>query len=214
MLNEKEDEIIFTSRRRDGNLNENVFSDNKPFEDIFISTKANGKWARATNIGRTINIPNHNSNLAISPDGKTLFTYRDDNGGDIFVSELKADNTWSSPKPLPGIINSPDMESSVSITPDGSTLYFASERPGGYGGLDIYMCTKDNRGNWSKLRNLGPTINTEAHEDGPFIDYSGKKLYFSSRSHKGMGGYDIFESNLINAAKHEWSEPINMGFSH
>lgn len=212
VLNEKEDEIIFTSRRLDGNLNENVYSDNKPFEDIFISVKTNGKWSRASNIGRTVNIPNHNSNLALSPDGKTLFTYRDDNGGDIFVSELKSDNTWSPPKPLPGIINSPYMESSVSITRDGSTLYFASERPGGEGGIDIYSCVKDSRGNWSKVRNLGPTINSGLHEDGPFIDYSGKKLHFSSQSHKGMGGYDIFESDLINAAKNEWSEPMNVGY--
>jgi outer membrane protein OmpA-like peptidoglycan-associated protein len=213
VLNEKEDEIIFTSRRLDGNLNENVYSDNKPYEDIFISTKAaNGKWTKAANIGRTVNIPNHNSNLALSPDGKTLFSYRDDNGGDIFVSELKPDNTWSTPKPLPGVINSPYMESSVTITPDGTTLYFASERDGGYGGLDIYVCTKDSRGNWSKVKNLGATINTEGHEDGPFIDYSGKKLYFSSEGHKGMGGYDIFETNLVNPAKAEWSQPVNVGY--
>jgi len=212
VLNEREDEIIFTSRRLDGNINENVYSDNKPFEDIFISNKVNGKWTRATNIGRTINIPNHNSNLALSPDGKTLFQYRDENGGDIFVSELKSDNTWSSPKPLPGIINSAYMESSVSISPDGTTLYFASERPGGQGGLDLYVCTKDSKGVWSKVRNLGPTINTERHEDGPFIDYSGKKLYFSSESHKGMGGYDIFESNLLNPTTYEWSTPLNVGY--
>jgi outer membrane protein OmpA-like peptidoglycan-associated protein len=213
VLNEKEDEIIFTSRRLDGNLNENVYSDNKPYEDIFFATKgSSGKWTKAANIGRTVNIPNHNSNLAISPDGKTLYSYRDDNGGDIFVSELKADNTWSAPKPLPGVINSPYMESSVSVTPDGSTLYFASERDGGYGGLDIYICTKDSRGNWSRVKNMGPTINTEGHEDGPFIDYSAKKLYFSSEGHKGMGGYDIFETSLINPAKNEWSQPLNLGY--
>lgn len=212
VLNEAEDEIIFTSRRLDGNLNENVFSDNKPFEDIFISRKVNGKWTRAANIGRSVNIPNHNSNLAISPDGKMLYSYRDDNGGDIFVSELKPDNSWSPAKPIPGSINTPDMESSMSVTADGNTLYFASERPGGFGGIDIYVATKDGKGNWGKVKNLGATINTERHEDGPFIDYSGKKLYFSSESHKGMGGYDIFESNLINPSKNEWSTPLNVGY--
>jgi outer membrane protein OmpA-like peptidoglycan-associated protein len=212
VLNEKEDEIVFTSRRLDGNMNENVFSDNKPFEDIFISNKVNGKWTKAVNIGRTVNIPNHNSNLALSPDGKTLFSYRDDNGGDIFMSELRSDNTWSAPKPLPGIINSPYYEASMSITRDGNTLYFTSDRPGGQGGIDIYVATKDSRGSWSKVKNVGPTINTERHEDSPFIDYSGKKLYFSSQAHKGMGGYDIFESNLIDAARNQWSEPLNVGY--
>jgi outer membrane protein OmpA-like peptidoglycan-associated protein len=211
VLNEKEDEIIFTSRRLDGNLNENVAADNKPYEDIFISTKTGGKWTKAANIGKTVNVIHHNSNLAITPDGKTLYTYRDDNGGDIFVSELRSDNSWSAPKPLPGIINSPYYELSMSVTVDGSALYFASDRPGGQGGLDIYVATKDGRGNWSRVRNLGPVINTERDEDSPFIDYQGKKLYFSSQGHKGMGGHDIFESNLINPAKNEWSEPVNVG---
>jgi len=212
VLNEKEDKIIFTSRRIDGNLNENVSSDNKPYEDIFISTKVNGKWTRAVNIGQTVNIPDHNSNVALSPDGKYLFTYRVENGGDIYVSELKKDNTWTPPKPLPGVINSPYMESSVSVSRDGNILYFASERPDGFGGLDIYVCTKDSRGNWGNVKNLGPTINTEKDEDGPFIDYSGKKLFFSSEGHKGMGGYDIFESTLINPARNEWSTPLNIGY--
>ena len=90
VLNEKEDEVIFTSRRRDGKHNENVFSDNHPYEDYYHFYKTNGKWSKAANIGRTINIPNHNSNLALSPDGKTLYQYRDDNGGDIFKVRPKA----------------------------------------------------------------------------------------------------------------------------
>ena len=212
VLNEREDEIIFTSRRLDGNLNENVFSDNKPFEDIFISTKVNGRWTKAANIGRTVNIPDHNSNLALSPDGKTLFQYRSDNGGDIYISELQSNGSWSAPRPIPGVVNSPYYESSMSISPDGQTLYFASERPGGLGGMDLYSCTKDRRGVWGRLKNLGPTINTAGHDDSPFIDYSGKKLYFSSDSHKGMGGYDIYETTLLNESKNEWSEPVNLGY--
>ncbi|MEQ8574059.1 MAG: hypothetical protein RIB63_08360, partial [Fulvivirga sp.] len=61
VLNEDETILIFTTRRRDGNLNENVFSDNKPYEDIFISTKENGQWSRAENIGNVVNTPFHDS---------------------------------------------------------------------------------------------------------------------------------------------------------
>ena len=212
VLTSNESEIVFTTRRRDGNTNENVADDNKPFEDIFTTDKKNGSWGRSKNIGPTINTKFSESTLAFSPDGNTLFVYKDEGNGDIFYTEKQNDGTWGALEALPGIINSTYRESSVSITADGELLYFASERPGGFGGSDIYQCTKDSRGEWSKVKNLGATINTELDEDGPFIDYSGKTLYFSSEGKKGMGGFDIFKTNLINIDKNEWSEPENMGY--
>lgn len=212
VLSENEDEIYFTTRRRDGNLNENVAIDNVPYEDIFFSTKAGESWKSAANIGPLVNKKTNDSNLALSADGKTLFVYSDEGNGDIYFSSRKADGTWMSPEPLPGIINSTFRESSISITKDGKTLYFASERPGGLGGSDIYVCTQDSKGEWSKVKNLGPKINTDQDEDGPFIDYDQKTLYFSSKGRKGMGGYDIFKSTLVNPDKNEWSEPENLGF--
>jgi outer membrane protein OmpA-like peptidoglycan-associated protein/Tol biopolymer transport system component len=212
VISEKEDEIIFTTRRRDGNLNENVDTDNIPFEDIFIAKKNGASWVRASNIGVPVNTKNHDSNLALSPDGKTLFIYKDDNNGDIFVCERNADGSWTAPEPLPGVINSSYREGSITITADGKTLYFASERPGGFGGSDIYVCTQDERGEWSRVKNLGPGINTEVDEEGPFIDYDQKTLYFSSRGRKGMGGHDVFKTTLLNPDRNEWSEPENLGY--
>ena len=212
VLNENESELVFTTRRRDGNLNENVADDNVPFEDIFIANKSGGAWERAKNIGVIVNTKTNESSLALSADGKTLFIYRDEGLGDIYFSEKADDGTWSSPEALPGVINSSYREASISITKDEDVLYFSSTRPGGYGGSDIYMCTKDSKGEWSRVKNLGPGINTEYDEDGPFIFYDSKTLYFSSTGRKGMGGYDIFKSTLINADKSEWSEPENLGF--
>lgn len=211
VLNANEDIIIFTSRRKDGNMNQNVDLDNKPFEDIFISRKVNGAWSRAENIGAPVNTPYHDSNLAFSADGETLFIYKDDNGGDIYYSDRQPNGTWSAPKPLPGIINSSYEEKSISISPDERTLYFSSNRPGGYGGLDIYKATKDAKGEWSNVKNLGPKINTEFDDDGPFIDYDNKTLYFSSKGRKGMGGFDIFKS-VFDEKTNEWSEPENLGY--
>jgi outer membrane protein OmpA-like peptidoglycan-associated protein len=210
VLNEDEDEIVFTSRRRDDNLNQNVFDDNKPYEDIFIATKKGNGWAQATNIGATVNTPYHDSNLALSADGNTLFIYSDDNGGDINFTEKK-NGEWTEPAPLPGFINSSAEENSVSITKDGKTIYFSSNRPGGYGGLDIYRATKDSKGEWSGVKNLGPKINTETDDTSPFIDYDQKTLFFSSKGRKGMGGYDIF-SSTFDATTNEWSEPVNLGY--
>ncbi len=211
MLNEMEAEIVFTSRRRDGNMNINVDSDNKPFEDIFTASKVAGEWTRAKNIGAPINTIYHDSNLALSSDGKTLFLYYDVNEGDIFYSTQQRAGVWSTPEPLPGLVNSSFSENSVSISPDEKTLYFTSNRPGGFGGLDIYMATKNSAGAWVSIKNLGSKVNSEWDEEGVFIDYDGKTLYFSSRGHAGMGGYDIFKTTY-NELTDEWSEPENMGY--
>jgi len=213
VVNSDETEIIFTTRRRDGNINENVWDDNKPFEDIFVSKKASGTWEQAKNIGTSINTRYNNSNLTLSPKGNMLFIYKDGVGeGDIFFSEIQPDGSWSVPKPLLGTINSPYRESSVSMTKDESTIYFASERPGGLGGSDIYSAKKNSKGAWSIIKNLGASINTEYEEDSPYIDYDGKTLYFSSLGRKGMGGRDLFKATLINAETVEWSEPENLGY--
>ncbi len=212
VLNEREDEIVFTSRRRDGNLNDNVSDDNKPYEDIFYSKKTGDKWSRARNIGDQVNTLFNESNLALSPDGKTLFIYRDENAGDVYFSTRQADDTWTVPQPLPGEVNSTYRETSVSISKDGNTLYFASDRPGGLGGSDIYVSTKNRMGEWTKVSNMGPKINSELDEDSPYIDYDGKTLYFSSEGKKGMGGFDIYKVTLEDEKKNQWSDPQNLGF--
>lgn len=211
VLNEAETELVFTTRRREDNLNQNVADDNKPWEDIFIATKTGDKWSYAKNIGEPVNTATHNSNLALSADGGTLFIFNDDNGGDIYYSERGANGSWSTPVPMPGIINSSFEEKSVSISSDEKTLYFSSNRPGGYGGLDIYRATKDSKGQWSNVKNLGPKINTDLDDDGPFIDYDGVTLYFSSKGRKGMGGYDVFKATF-DPKTNEWSEPVNLGY--
>lgn len=211
VLNEKEDEIVFTTRRREDNLNENVFDDNKPYEDIFTSKKSGGAWSFAKNIGPVVNNPYHDSNLALSADGSTLFLFKDEGGGDIFYSERQPGGEFGPPAPMPGIINSSFEEKSITISVDEKTLYFSSNRPGGFGGLDIYRATKDSKGEWTNVKNLGPSINTDMDDDGPFIDYDGVTLYFSSKGRKGMGGFDVFKTTL-DLKTNEWSEPFNLGY--
>ncbi|HEY9044693.1 MAG TPA: OmpA family protein [Ohtaekwangia sp.] len=210
VLNEKETELFFTTRRREDNLNQNVADDNKPWEDIFFATKTGNTWSYAKNIGVPVNTPYHNSNLGLSADGNTLFIYMDEGGGDIYYSE-RANGVWGEPIPMPGIINSSFEEKSVSISSDEKTLYFSSNRPGGFGGLDLYRATKDSKGEWSNVKNLGPKINTDQDDDAPFIDYDLVTLYFSSKGHKGMGGFDVFKTTF-DPSSNEWSEPENLGY--
>ncbi|NJN26526.1 MAG: OmpA family protein [Cyclobacteriaceae bacterium] len=205
--------MAFTTRRQDGNTNADVFEDNLYYEDVFYSDKNGGKWSYAKNIGPPINIMYHSSNLAISADGSELYLYKSQNGGDIFLSTKNPNGSWSEPVALNSNINSTFSENSVSISPDGNTLYFSSDRPisADKTDLDIYYSKKDRKGEWGAAKNLGEVINTPFDEDGPFIDYDGKTLYFSSKGHKGMGGYDIYKS-VYDEANDTWSEPINLGY--
>ncbi|MDN5203361.1 OmpA family protein [Fulvivirgaceae bacterium BMA10] len=212
VLNADENVLIFTTRRRDGNLSEDVAADNFSYEDVFIAYKENDKWKKAQNIGDVINTPYHDSNISLNADGSQLYLYSDDTGnGDIYVSNMNADGSYSEPELLSENINSSFTENSVSESPDGNILFFASNRPGGLGGIDIYYVTKDKRGEWSRVKNMGPVINTEQDDYSPFIHYDGKTLYFSTKGRKGMGGYDIFKSEYDSTAG-EWAEPMNLGY--
>jgi outer membrane protein OmpA-like peptidoglycan-associated protein/tetratricopeptide (TPR) repeat protein len=210
VLNEAEDEIVFTTRRREDNMNENVYDDNKPWEDIFIAKKVDGKWQSAKNIGAPVNTPYHNSNTALTADGKTLFLYLDEGNGDIYFTKNE-NGVWTEPQPIPGVVNSTFEEKSVSISKDQKTIYFSSNRPGGFGELDIYRATLDSKGQWGDVKNLGPKINTDLNDDAPFIDYDGVTFYYSSEGRKGMGGYDIFKTTF-SPGTNEWSEPENLGY--
>jgi len=210
-VNKDETMMVFTSRREGSTGVGNVDKDLQFFEDIYISYFKDGKWQAAENIGTTINTEYHDASIGLSPDGKTLFLYKDENGGDIYVAEMNADSSWTTPHPISEQVNSPYNENSISISADGSTMFFTSDRPGGLGGIDIWTCTKDKKGRWGKPENIGAPINTPNNEDGPFIDYDNKTLYFSSNAHEGMGGYDIFVSEYDSATS-KWKEPVNIGF--
>ncbi len=115
--------------------------------------------------------------------------------------------TFSKPEALNENINSDYWEGSCSISADGQVLYFASERPGGKGGRDIWASVKIN-GDWGPPVNLGSKINTEYDEDAPFIHPDGITLFFSSKGHQSIGGYDIMFSIM---KENEWTTPKSMG---
>jgi hypothetical protein len=88
-------------------------------------------------------------------------------------------------------------------------LYFASSRKGGYGGNDIYVSVRDSKYRWGKPRNVGSMINTAFDEESPWLTNHDTTLFFSSKGHFSMGGYDIFYSSFSDK---KWSEPVNLGF--
>lgn len=210
-INADETLMVYTTRRPGENMNERVAVDHEYYEEIFYAEKINGEWQQAKNAGVPINTNYHNASVNISPDGKEMIVYHDTNGGDLLVSNRKPDGSWSSPKTMEGL-NSEYLESSATITADGGTIYFTSNRPGGYGGTDIYSCKLDKSGNrWIDVKNLGPVVNTELDEEGVFVSTNGQHLYFSSNGLAGMGDLDIYRSSFDND-KQEWGESVNLGY--
>jgi outer membrane protein OmpA-like peptidoglycan-associated protein len=208
VISADESTLIFTSRRS-GSTGGEKTADDKYLEDIYVSyKKKDDTWSSAKSIGLTINTSGNEANIGLSPEGNQLFVYKDINGGDIYVSNLEGD-TWSPLFPIGSTINSTEWETHASIAVDGSSLYFVSNRKeGGYGGRDIWSCVKLPNGKWSLPVNLGPTINTAADEDAPFLHPDGVTLFFSSTGHKNMGGFDVFKSTKSEDGK--WSEPENL----
>jgi outer membrane protein OmpA-like peptidoglycan-associated protein/tetratricopeptide (TPR) repeat protein len=212
VISADESMLVFTSRR-EGTTGGKRDKDGDFFEDIYISRKNNlGEWTEPKNIGPPINTKFHDATIAIAPDGKELFIYRDNSKGtgDIYYSILKADNKWTEPKSMGKNINSEENEASISMSSDKKTVYFSSNRPGGYGGLDIYKSQWDEtKKEWGPAVNLGPTINTEYDDDAPFISFDGKHLYFASEGHSSMGGFDTFRSTFDGK---KWTTPENLGY--
>jgi outer membrane protein OmpA-like peptidoglycan-associated protein len=201
--------MVLTARRENstgGKLDE---GDNYPFEDLYQSFKVNGKWTPVQNFGPIVNSPEHDATAGLSSDGTTMFIfkYKEKDGGDIYTSTLDG-NTWSKPEHLNKNINSKAHESSVSLSYDGKSLYFISDREGGLGAGDIYFSNKDGKNDWGPAQNIGPSLNTKYGEEGVFIHPDGKSIYFSSKGHNTMGGYDIFKSTFENG---KWGEPVNLG---
>ncbi len=180
------------------------------FEDTYISTKNGRVWTPSKNLGPIVNSEDHDATAGLSADGTTMFIYKfkEKDGGDIYISSLSG-ISWSKPEKLNKNINSKKHESSVTLSSDGKKLYFVSDKDGGLGDRDIYISTLDVKGEWGVAENLGPVINTKYAEEGIFIHPDGKTIYFSSKGHRTMGGFDIFKSVFENG---KWSEPENLGY--
>ncbi|NQY08764.1 MAG: PD40 domain-containing protein [Flavobacteriales bacterium] len=211
LINADESVLYFTSRRA-GSSNNKLDPYGKYFEDIYYSAKENEKWTAPQKLNEKVNTELHDAAVSLSADGRTLIIYRTNQNllsGDLFECVFEG-NDWSQPLKLNDHINSQYVESSAVVSSDGNTLYFSSNRPGGYGGFDIYRVKKLNNGKWSMPLNVGGVINSPFNDEPSFLDPDNQTLYFNSKGHTTMGGYDIFKSHKVNDTT--WSEPQNLGY--
>ncbi|MCH2234409.1 MAG: tetratricopeptide repeat protein [Crocinitomicaceae bacterium] len=214
--------MYFTSRRSDTNGGGVSSGDSRYFSDIYVCLwdTVNNKWGEASNdldINRRLNSYGFDGVAHITMDGGMMLLTINTMGlkspkpktrhTDIFYSKFSTKGTWTKPKPMPKPINSVFFDAAPCFNGDETAIYFISERPGGMGMADIYVCEKEGK-EWGKAKNL-EILNTKGQETTVYVTPDESMIFFSSTGHEGMGGYDIYVSKNVDG---EWTAPKNLGY--
>jgi outer membrane protein OmpA-like peptidoglycan-associated protein len=190
------------------------------YYDLYFTKKdkGSGKWSAPAPLSGDVNSTFHDAFASVSSDGKTMYFTRTnqekgkikrnkDNEATLSIVKLSLEGgDWVNPESFP--YNNDDYSvGHPSISKDGKTLFFSSNKPGGIGETDIYMSSW-NGSSWSEPQNLGSVINTPGKELFPMAGGQ-DTLYFSSNTHPGLGGFDVFRTVYRNG---QWSQPENLGY--
>ena len=170
--------------------------------DLYISYLTPDGWSAAENMGNRINTDQWESAPSLSPDKRDLyFTSRrfgGYGGADIYVSHLLANGQWSEPENLGPEVNTISDESCPFIHADNQTLYFTSSGLPGYGGDDLFLTRKGDKGKWTTPKNLGYPINTIENEGSLVITADGAVAYYASDRNDSRGGLDLYTFGMRN----------------
>lgn len=193
-------------------------------EDFFVSQLSEKNiWMKSSPMPSFINTTNNEGAPTLSADGRTLiFVACADESGyygenrkgygscDLFITR-KIGGKWTTPVNLPGEVNSFNWETQPALSADGKTLYFI-RRVRQQSGIrsDIYMTKLKPNGTWEKPTPLPNNINTRFQETSVHIHPDGRTLYFASNGHVGLGGFDIYMTQI--QADGSWSDPVNLGY--
>ncbi|MFD2513686.1 OmpA family protein [Pontibacter locisalis] len=203
--------LLFTSRGEKATGGKEAV-DGEFYEDIFETRRIAGdKWETTRVVPGALNSVGHDASIQLFDNDRKMLLYRanKDNNSDIMVSERQKDGSWGAPKSISDKVNTRDFESDAFITPDGNTLYYSTTHYSKKGDLDIYVVKRNKDGSWEDPQSVGDMINTPFDDDSPFLAKDGT-LFFSSKGHNTMGGYDIFSSTYDSVAM-RWSTPVNLG---
>lgn len=203
--------LIFTSRRP-GSTGGKLDPYQRYYEDIYIAAPNSLGFDLAKPLSKKLNTETHDACVALSVNGENMILYRTDEtelAGDLLVTRFEKDE-WAYPVKFGSEINSDYLETSACYSADGDFLIFSSDRPGGFGGRDLYKVARFSNGQYSMPQNLGGDINSSADEDAPFLDWDNNKLYFSSNRQGGMGEYDLYTC-AYDPDKQTWTKSSNLG---
>lgn len=207
-ITDDEKTLFYTSNRK-------YISDFQEYtNDIYMSNVTFwGRWGTAKSISSKINTSDEQEIMTgMSRDGEWVFVEPDNSVAsfDILLSK-SVKGRYGDPEVLGLNINSKERESGATVTMSKDTLYFSSKRPGGFGGLDIWMTIKLPDDSWGLPQNLGENINSSDDENMPMLSPDGNTLYFCSNGNNSMGGFDIFYSKRNNFEE-KWPRPKNIGY--
>ncbi|HRI58674.1 MAG TPA: OmpA family protein [Saprospiraceae bacterium] len=224
------DKIIFASdRTQTGPVKRTSMWTGNPFAELYsVPFKTKGTlpgeffYGPPEKFSKNINTKFHEAAASFSPDGKTIYFTRNNftegNTGKsdeglvklkIYAAQSDGQGGWLAETGLP--FNSDEYSvAHPCLSADGQHLYFASNMPGGYGGMDLYVSDQES-GRWAPPVNLGPVVNTEGNEIFPYCD-SGNRLYFASNGHIGLGGLDIYYTTPAADSRDSWNLPVNLGY--
>ena len=202
--------IAYTSKRDDGSV---LMPNGTYASNIYFSEVKDGEYQDGVPMPGATNDPAESEVIVgMSGEGDQILLMKGQEGisGDIFSADFH-DGILDNMKPLDQKVNSKYREIAASYSLDGNSIYFVSDRPDGYGGTDIWIINKLPNGKWGVPFNAGPDVNSERDEDFPNLSPDGEFLYFSSKGHFSMGGYDIFKSKW-NIDSLRFVNPRNLGY--
>lgn len=210
-------ERLYFSSSRDGSLGGPVTDDGsinakygKHRADIYLAEHQNGIWQPAAALGRNINSTLHDVIQGFSVDGQQIYFLRSAavSGGTLMVDTFSAENNAQAQSITLGPFRPQHGDRDLFLYND-TIMLFASDRPGGLGGYDIYYAIK-RRDRWREPVNIGAPVNSPYDDVSPFLARNGRLLFFSSNRLESIGGLDVF-SALFDDATAQWSIPENMG---
>ena len=216
--------IVFCSNRNSGLSNRSTSENKGLFKIYYIDTIGKPDWESAKLFSKNLTTILNDGPVTFNRSKDTIYFSRNQNVSsklsDIsgprnklgIFSAVLIDGQWTKVREL-RINNEWYNITTPCLSPDGKKLYFASDKPGGFGGSDLYYSLWKG-GRWEDPVNLGPVINTKGNESYPYINPSGE-LFFASDGHAGHGGKDIFFSVFSDTTWHTpvcLDSPINSEF--
>lgn len=206
--------LIMVSSKKLGGFAKIDFNTNEAYKELFcVDISENGALSRPLLFSRILNTNDSEDQLTFSPDEKTVYFTRSSKENSLEYKLYKAileedsHGNWINEELLSINKNNVSIENPF-LNRKGDKLYFSSNMPGSIGGFDIYVSTVNADGSLGTPKNLGHSINTTADEKYPSLSIDGKYLYFSSKGHQNIGGYDIFVSRILN---NTYKTPRNLG---
>lgn len=212
LITPDESMLLFTTRRL-GTTGRVYDLEGYYTSDIYLSKYKYGKWSKTRSVGAPNSYGNEQT-AGISENGKYVLYYVNNpkSKNNLQISEKSRSSFKRSTLIKSKLINSANfLQESATISNNRNYLIYSSDKPGGTGRQDLYICRKLPDGEWGEPLNMGETINTSFDESYPYLSNNGLTLHFASTGHNSIGGYDIFVSHF-DLAKKEWSKPSNIGY--